>query len=161
MSLALQNMSASPRTSALICDNTVLDVVESAQLEAGWLRVFYALTLPEYIEAWLRLPEAVRIECLPELNSLYGGRIDRFLASSPQRKIYASRLLTKSHKITYLWEQTDAKHNVKSIVEFRLRGGSHRSVIKLRHQGFLDHRERDRHARIWQSSLEGLRKLMK
>jgi hypothetical protein len=161
LSLALHDVSVSPRTSALGGGNTVLDVVESAQLEAGWLRVFYALTLPEYIEAWLRLPEAARIECLPESNSLCGDRIERFLANSLQQKICASRLLTKSHKITYLWEQTHAKHNAKSVVEFRLRGGSHRSVIKLRHQGFLDHRERDRHARIWQCSLEGLRRLMK
>jgi uncharacterized protein YndB with AHSA1/START domain len=43
-----------------------LDILASEQIEAEVRRVLYALTTPEYMEAWLRFPEVDRIECRPE-----------------------------------------------------------------------------------------------
>jgi hypothetical protein len=39
-----------------------LDVSDSVQIQAEAQRVLYALATPEYMEAWLQLPEVDRVE---------------------------------------------------------------------------------------------------
>jgi hypothetical protein len=132
----------------------------SVQIKAEPCRVLYALALPEYMEAWLQFPGAERIECHPERRSFDRFRIDLFCDNARRRSIYGSCLLSKPNRITYLWERDHVFDRPRSIVEICLWGDSTSCTLKLKHAGFGNHAERERHSKVWPSSLKNLCGLM-
>jgi uncharacterized protein YndB with AHSA1/START domain len=137
-----------------------LDVLASVQIEAELRRVLYALATPEYMEAWLQLPEADRVECHSERRSFDRFRIDLFSCGKRQQSIYASCLLSKPNRVTYLWERTGAGNRVRSVVEIHLLGGPARCNLKLKHSGLFSRDEREWHSKMWNRSLDKLSRLI-
>lgn len=143
-----------------------LDFCASKQMEAEVRRVLHALVMPEYVEAWLQLPGTDRVECHADRRSFDRFRIDLFSSSSRTGSIFASCLLSKPNKITYLWERDHLGERnrrsgpANSVVEIRLWGHLSRCTLNLKHSGFNTGEERDWHSRMWLQSLENLRALM-
>lgn len=133
-----------------------LDVLAAVEIEAEVRRVLQALAVPEYMEAWIRIPEFERIECHPDGRTFDRFRIDLFSNGSRQGTIHGSCLLSKPNRVTYLWEGSHAAHCASSIVEIWLLSYSSRCSLKLRHSGFFTLAERDWHSRMWQCSLTRL-----
>jgi uncharacterized protein YndB with AHSA1/START domain len=137
-----------------------LDILVSVEIEAEVRRILYALATPEYMEAWLQLPEADRIECHPDRRSFDKFRIDLFSSGTPRGSIHASCFLSKPNKITYLWEMDQSGSGARSIVEFRLWNHLSKCTLSLRHFGSCDPEERERHSTMWHRSLNTLRGLI-
>lgn len=137
-----------------------LDIITSIQIEAEVPRLLHALAMPEYMEAWMRLPGADRIECNPDRRSFDRFRIDLFSSDQRQGSIHGACLLSKPNKITYLWEMDHASIPAQSIVEIRLWSYLDRCVLKLRHSGLSTLDDWEWHARMWDHSLDKLRTLM-
>ncbi len=149
-----------------------LDFCASTQMEAEVRRVLHALAMPEYMEAWLQLPGADRVECHPDRRSFDRFRIDLFSCASRTGSIFASCLLSKPNKITYLWERDPLGERdclrernrlagpAKSVVEIRLWGNQSRCTLNLMHSGFSSSEEREWHSEMWLRSLDNLRGLM-
>jgi hypothetical protein len=136
------------------------DIFASVRIEAEVRRVLYALATPEYMEAWLQLPEVERIECYPERRSFDRFRIDLLSAGQRQPSIYGSCLLCKPNRVTYLWERDNAGSRFRSVVEVHLLGAPNHCTLKLKHSGLSTESERLWHSAMWNQSLIKLCRLM-
>jgi uncharacterized protein YndB with AHSA1/START domain len=136
-----------------------LDIFASVEIDAEVRRVMYALAIPEYMEAWLQLPEADRIECHSDRGSFDKFRIDFFSAGVWQGRINGSCLLSKPNRITYVWERAQAGSGGKSMVEIHLWGNLN-CTLKLKHSGLGNRTESEWHSTMWQRSLDKLCGLM-
>jgi uncharacterized protein YndB with AHSA1/START domain len=142
------------------CDRMSLDVSDSIHIQAEVQRVLYALATPEYMEAWLELPEVERVECHSEQRSFNRFRIDLLASGKQRQSIYGSCLLSKPNRITYLWERDNGGSRARSMVEIHLLGGPTRCVLKLKHSGLVRQDERDWHSTMWRRSLVKLCRLV-
>jgi len=137
-----------------------LELSASITIEAEVTRILYALSIPEYMESWLQLPEAARVECHAEARTFDRFRIDPFSHDAKLPSIYGSCHLSKPNRITYLWERDSPGSRDRTMVEIHILGSSRRYVLKLKHRGLMDHCERDWYFDMWDKSLTKLRILM-
>ena len=137
-----------------------LAIFASVAIQAEVQRILYALSTPEYMEAWLQLPGAERVECHAEQRSFDRFRIDVFSASTRMPIIYGSCLLSKPNRVTYLWEKASVGFDRRSLVEITLLGGSNRCTLSLKHLGLPHEKDQEWHSTMWQLSLNKLRRLM-
>jgi len=138
-----------------------LNVFASVRLEAEIRRVLLALVTPEYMETWMELPGADRIECYPDRRSFDRFRIDMFRAGYGIGSIHGSCLLSKPNKITYLWQREGSDERAQSLVEIRLYDELVECAIKLKHSGLWTTTEHEQYSRMWRRSLDKLSGLMK
>jgi uncharacterized protein YndB with AHSA1/START domain len=135
------------------------DISASTQMEAEIPRVLHALAVPEYMEAWLQVPDAERIECRSDPRSFDRFRIDLFAERRRRGSIHGSCLLTKPNRITYLWEDSSSE-SFHSLVEIRLWAYPAQCTLRLRHCGLKTREESERYSCMWRTSLKKLRALM-
>ena len=135
-------------------------VFASVQIEAEIPRVLHALAVPEFMEAWMQLPDSDRIECYPDGATFDRFRIDMFRAGELRGKVSGSCLLSKPNRVTYLWEMTHPKVRSRSMAEIRLWRQQGRCLLKVCHSGLATEGERDWHERMWRGSLSRLCGLM-
>jgi hypothetical protein len=141
-------------------DMATLDVLASIRIRAEFRRVLYALAMPEYMEAWLMLPDVDRIECHSERRSYDRFRIDLFYSGSRQRCIYGACLLSKPNRITYLWERDYGGSLARSTADIHLLSSPSACTVKLRHSGLSSKDDREWISKVWNRSLANLRILM-
>ena len=143
--------------------NTVLfgcsEIFASAQMEAEFPRVLHALTVPEYMEAWIQAPDTERIECRSDPRSFDRFRVHLFGADGQRQTIHGSCLLTKPNRITYVWNNSSAEE-IPSLVETRLWSHPNRCTLRLRHSGVTRPDDQEWYSRMWRDSLVKLRALM-
>jgi hypothetical protein len=137
-----------------------LDVFASVKIEAEVRRILYAISTPEYMEAWLQLPGTERVECHSERRSFDRFRVDMFLSDRTLQCIYGSCLLSKPNRVTYLWDKNHQGISRRSVVEIHILGGPNRCSLKLKHRGLANEEDREWHSTMWQRSLNRLRVVM-
>jgi hypothetical protein len=137
-----------------------LDIFASVRIQAEIWRLLYALSTPEYMEAWVQLPGTERVECHSEGRSFDRFRIDMFSANKKLGSIYGSCLLSKPNRVTYLWHKQPMEIRSRSMVEIHLLGGVNCCALKLKHRGLTKDEDRELYSKMWQLSLEKLRILM-
>ena len=137
-----------------------LDIFASVEIQAEVQRILYALSTPEYMEAWLQLPGADRVECHSEQRSFDRFRIDMFSSNTMIPSVYVSCLLSKPNRVNYHWEKNSVGLRSRSLAEINLLGGPNRCTLKLRHRGLPSDEDREWHSTMWQLSLNKLRVLM-
>jgi uncharacterized protein YndB with AHSA1/START domain len=140
--------------------STSLDIAASVQIEAEARRVLYALATPEYMEAWLHLPNVERVECHPEQRSYDRFRIDMICSGKCQESIFGACLLSRPNRITYLWESNQASGLVKSLVEIHLYSSLSYCTVKLKHSGLPSQQDREWYSRMWVRSLDKLSRVI-
>jgi hypothetical protein len=136
---------------------TSLEIFTSVRIQAEVQRILYALSTPEYMEAWLQFPGADRIECHSEKRSFDRFRIDMFSSNTKLPSIYGSCLLSKPNRVTYLWEKNRVDLRSRSVVEIHILGGPDRCALRLKHRGLTNEEDREWHSTMWQRSLNKLR----
>lgn len=142
------------------CSAQSLDIFESVEIKADARRVLYALAMPEYMEAWLDMPEIDRIECHPCGRSFDRFRITLYASAACKGCIHGECVLSRPDKITYLWERSYSGACARSTVEICLKGRQHICSLRLRHSGFQSSAESEWHSSMWHRSLEKLCGLM-
>jgi uncharacterized protein YndB with AHSA1/START domain len=135
------------------------EIFASAQIKAEIPRMLHALAVPEYMEAWLQLPDTERIECRSDPRSFDRFRIDLFTAGRRRGSIHGSCFLAKPNRITYMWENP-AVEGLRSLVEIRLWSNSTRCTLRLKHSGLNTREEKEWYSRMWRDSLPKLCALM-
>lgn len=118
-------------------------------IDAESRAVFYALTLPEYLEAWLR-PAGCRRVCVVGKPS--GFRIQFFSDDIALVTVDADSSICRPDQIVLNWTVGSST----SIVYIRLQSCAGRSILHLRHRGFASEQESIWHGDLWTSSLERL-----
>jgi uncharacterized protein YndB with AHSA1/START domain len=149
-----------PRMIARISSRHEKEVALSFQFKADRSRVFYALSLPEYIEAWLRAPDT---DDLSFVFNQVGGetfRIDLYRGQTLQASVDGSCWVVGANQVRYIWKITTVLDTTETLVDMKLLSGSGGCVLALKHSGFNDPTESARCRRMWEQSLECLGRLM-
>ena len=137
-----------------------LEIFASVAIQAEVQRILYALSTPEYMEAWLQLPGTERVECHSEQRSFDRFRIDVFSSNRMIPTVYGSCLLSKPNRVTYLWEKNCVGLRSRSLVEITLLADHNRCTLWLKHRDLTNEQDREWHSAMWQLSLNKLRILM-
>ena len=134
----------------------VSDVVLSYQIEADSARVLYALSIPEYIEAWLHAPESedVRFVFTPEGREVF--RIDLYRGGVLLSSIRSSCRIVSSNQVRYTWKMDSLIGTTDTRVDIHLRCSSGGCILGLKHSGFRSSEESAWYDKMWHQSIENL-----
>ncbi|HKR26776.1 MAG TPA: SRPBCC domain-containing protein [Acidobacteriaceae bacterium] len=118
-------------------------------IDAESRSVFYALTVPEYLETWLR-PSGCRRVSFAQKPS--GFRVQFFFDDLPPVTVDADSSVCRPDQIVLNWTAGSST----SIVCIRLQSCGGRTILHLRHRRFASEQESLWHGDLWTSSLERL-----
>jgi hypothetical protein len=155
-----QNIRSRRGRVASTLEHVGLDVTVSAAIEAESRRVLYALTIPEYMEAWLEIPAAEKLQCSSDPKAPNCFHIDVYSADVRHASIEFFCLLLNSDRVMYLWKNLCIGSNAETMVGIRLKSSSGQCIVNLNHSGFRNIEESLWHSRMWRSSLNKLCSLM-
>ncbi|MGD1063209.1 MAG: hypothetical protein ABR860_08100 [Terracidiphilus sp.] len=135
-------------------------IFKAISVNADAHRISRALTVPEYLEAWISIPCAAPGSYTLVSSQDNGYRLDYYSAhDSAQRSaltIKGSFLFCHLRKIRLFWRKTSNALCADSVVDFRLRGNFGSSVVELRHTALASADEHAWHEALWRGSLEKL-----
>jgi uncharacterized protein YndB with AHSA1/START domain len=143
-----------------ISESSAATVAMSVGGNADAQRIFQALTLPEFLEAWLVLPGAALGEVVasPEEN---GYRLRLCIAGREALRITGTFLFCHQRKMRLVWCKSDGARQDRSVVDFRIRGNFGSSVLELRHMDLDSTEEIAWHRELWRGSLKRLASLLR
>ena len=118
--------------------------------------IFYALTEPEYIEAWLRAP-GLRSVSVASAGSNYFLEFRSDEASLVE--VRGSWLSRHPMRIAFTWNRNDQAMHVESTVSMTLRQIAGRTLLQLHHYGFTSREQSLWHGELWNSSTLRLARL--
>ena len=146
---------------ATIPDQHRNDVALAFRIEADSSRVLYALSMPEYIEAWLQAPDTEELEFVFNPVTREAFRIDLYRAEALQASIHSSCRVVNANQVRYTWKTTSPIGATETVVDVRLRRSSDGCILGLKHRGFKSTVESAWCCKMWYQSLERLGRLMK
>jgi uncharacterized protein YndB with AHSA1/START domain len=155
-----QNLLNSPGLMGMVENQRTNDVVLSYRIMADSSRVMYALSIPEYIEAWLQAPSPKELQFVFNLAEEPEFRIDLYRGEALQKSVHGHCRVVSSNQVSYTWKTTSYLGTHETLVDMQLRYGSSGCILALKHTGFKDARESAWCSRMWQQSLERLCKIM-
>ena len=156
-----QDIRGKAGTAAATLEQAELDVAVSVEIEAESRRVLYALTIPEYMEAWLQMPDTEKLKCSSDSRAAPNSfHIDLYSAKAPRARIKGSCLRLDPDRIIYLWRNTCTGSTGETMVDIHLNSGPGQCTINLNHRGFCNMEESLWHSRMWHRSLDKLGRLM-
>lgn len=126
-------------------------------IQADRQSLFYALTMPEYIETWLRAPG---YDCVlarndgPTYSLHFRGR------EMPEFEVQGSWLICRPDDLALTWNRRDAMMRVASTIRIQLSRSAGGSMVHLSHRGFTAREQSLWHGQLWHASLENLAELL-
>lgn len=136
-------------------------IAMSVDVNADARRIFHALTVPEYLEAWVAMPGrnpgativAARTANGYSLEARRDGRVDV--------SIRASYLFCHQRKMRLAWRKETEPFSQDSKVDVRLRGNFGSTILELEHSALASSDECLWHQHMWRASLERLQFLLR
>ena len=131
----------------------------SVSLNADRRRVFHVLTIAEYMETWLQVPDR-HDEAPIHVTSDHTGFHVRYFdkAGSPAALVGAYQIY-RTAKTSFLWRKTCDHDSVPTMVKIRLDGDFGRTTLNLTHLGITTAQAFEWHAQLWERSLQKLSSL--
>jgi uncharacterized protein YndB with AHSA1/START domain len=131
---------------------THVTVARSANADRN--RIFQALSLGEYIDAWFVAPGSVPGSTSVSMNP------DCFLIgydllSGGQERFVGSYKVLRRSKVQFSWKRDSFQETSSSLVKIRLQGDFGRTTVHLTHVG-LSESEQLWYRSLWEASLERL-----
>jgi hypothetical protein len=136
-------------------------IAMSINVEADALRIFHALTVPEYLEAWIAMPGYAEESAVVASPAANGYRLDHYAAGSVAVSITGSYLFCHHRKMRLCWQKTHRSEWSDSLVDFRVRGNFGSSVLELRHTAITSADEYHWHRALWCGSFQKLASLLR
>lgn len=131
-------------------------IAHSVSVDADARRVSQALTEPEYLEAWISMPDQVEGSWIIASKRSNGYGLDHWRAGRIVTSVVSSFLFCHQRKMRLSWRTMCGTNLAESLVDFRIRGNFGGSVIELRQTNFVSAADRLWHQTLWQRSLETL-----
>jgi hypothetical protein len=145
---------------AMIPSQDVRDIFLSLKIKADSSRVLYALSIPEYIEAWLQTPDAEELQFVFNLVAQEAFRIDLYRVGALQASVHGSCSVINANQVRYTWKRMSSVGTTETLVDMQLLCSSSGCILNLKHSGFKDSAESAWCGKMWHRSLEGLCRLM-
>ena len=136
-------------------------VAMSIGLQADAHRIFHALTVPEYLETWIEMPDQAADSSLVASHGANGYHLSHYRAGRTHVSIKSRFLSCHRRKMRLQWQKTHELTCAESLVDIRLRGNFGSSILELRHSEFDSAEEFFWHRRLWEVSFEKLACLLK
>jgi len=134
-----------------------LSISVMASVKADRHRIYQALTVPEYIEAWLLAPGAIEGS-----TEVFAGAdffsIGYSCMQGERFRILCLYKVCRRGKLLFTWEHNALSGAASSMVKIRLLGDFERTTVLVTHVG-LSLSDQQWHEDLWKSSLEKLGKL--
>jgi uncharacterized protein YndB with AHSA1/START domain len=156
-----QDVLTQPRRAATSPTRMKTAVALSVRISADRRRVLHALSIPEYMEAWLQSPEPDELLFVFDIVREESFRIRLYRAEGLHASIYGSSRVVDANRINYIWSTTSRARTTETLVDMRLAGGPRGCTLRLRHSGFRDRAESAWHGRMWHRSMEKLCQLIR
>lgn len=136
-----------------------LKIHVSTEIAAAQRCLFYALTLPEYLEAWLHMPDTTTVhvtpsDCPDEL------RLDLYRFVQHVGSIFVRFQARSEDSIRLGWRSFTDVNAWSTSVQVTLRGKRRSCTLDLTHSGFCSVEERRWYDAMWTRSLADLSRLM-
>ena len=160
MSNTQQRISSNPAVMAIIAGQSRQEVALSFRIRADRERVFYAISIPEYIEAWLKSPAEDELRFLFHSVTPETFRIDLFRGVTLHTRVQSCCTILSSEQIRYTWKITSPGQRVDTVVDLRLLRSFEGCTLGLKHSGFRDAVESAWYGEVWRRSLDNLCKLI-
>lgn len=138
-------------------------IAMQVEVSADKRRIFEALTLPEYIEAWFSLP-CGHSNCQTfAAQADKSFQLDHYVSGDLNLRITGSYRTCRRGKMAFTWRKTrllnEQSSMSESLVLIRLRGAFARSTVHLSHTGLFSESEYRWHCDLWDRSLKKLQAL--
>lgn len=137
---------------------SALQVVEEARIQASPERVFDALTTPDELTAWWRIPGQYET-LVAEVDLRIGGRY-RLSGTSVRGKSFSVtgeyRVVDRPNRLAYTWVPDWEDGARGSLVDIRLEADGTGTMVRLVHSAFLTASARDSHSQGWPAVLNAL-----
>jgi uncharacterized protein YndB with AHSA1/START domain len=153
----LRGVSKQDRTSGSETPSWTVNL--ECSVAADTRRIFYALTVPEYIEAWICVP-GYHPECRNVTSrNTHGFQIEHHCSTGTATKIRGTYCSFLKRKLSFSWQPAEGSSAGESFVDIRLHGDFERSILRLRHFGLDSEEDFNWHSTFWSSSIARLCKL--
>lgn len=138
-----------------------LAIRASAAFNVAPSRLFYALTIPEYIETWLTPPDADEVSCtgIPASGEtlLIELRRDRRATAS----IFAGYKSISAQDLNIRWHARSHTHTSVSQLRIAVRTVRANTILRIRHSGFTNDSDWRWHQELWGLSLTKMQMLIR
>lgn len=136
-------------------------VTLDTRIQGTPLRVLYAFTIPEYVEAWLIAPGIDRVRCQNDPRSLNKLDIAFCRAGFQARRVSLQYVHRQLHTLHIDWQVAGELPANGTRVKLVLRQRDAHTFLHVRHSGFLSSQEWYWHQQMWKDSLERIRTLIR
>jgi uncharacterized protein YndB with AHSA1/START domain len=131
----------------------------SVSVGADRQRVFRVLTVAEYMEAWLAIPDFAADSHLAVSASADRFRIDHFRSRQVDFSITALYRTCRRGKLQLAWHKETRQGSWGSLVLIRLAGDFERTTVSVTHTHLCPGADYLWHKALWEKSLHRLRSL--
>lgn len=149
-----------PAVTALLLGSPEEDIALSFRFNADASRVFYALSIPEYIETWLQAPHAGGLHFVFNSVAQESFRVDLYRGESLQAIVHGVCRVVGANQVRYVWKITGLTGTTETLVDMKLLCDARACVLALKHSGFKDANLCVWCREMWNRSLERLSRLM-
>jgi uncharacterized protein YndB with AHSA1/START domain len=134
----------------------VPDVTVSVSVRTDRQRLFQILTVAEYMEAWLAIPDTRPDNRLCVTRDEDGFRIDHFRSRQIDFTISGLYRTCRRGKLHFTWRKDTPFSSSMSDVLIRLQGDFERTKVSVRHAGLRSNDDRTWHHDFWENSMRRL-----
>jgi hypothetical protein len=132
----------------------------TVSLNADRRRIFHVLTIPEYMETWLCVPDRHKERAIQVTSFPTGFHVRYLDEKGISSALAASFQIYRTAKMQLLWSRICGNvASEPSVVKVRLNGDFERTTLCLTHNGLSSHGDRQWHERLWGQSLAKLSSL--
>lgn len=156
-----RNVLNNPEMLTMVSCQQARDVTLAFRIEAASSRVMYALSMPEYIEAWFQAPEAAGVQFLFHPVTENSFHIDLYCAEMLQTSIYSWCRVVSVNQVRYTWRTISSAGTAETRVDMSVRDSSGGCILGLKHTGFRTTADSAWYLKMWNQSLGRLSRLMK
>lgn len=132
------------------------DIYEQRTIRADVRRVFHAVSMPEYREAWVCSPNADNRTCVVASQGDATYQIELYRAERLEASIAGLIRKWELQEMVFTWQRKPGTGSAETIVCIRLRDIAEGSCLDLAHSGFTSAADMGWHKQFWDASLEKL-----
>jgi hypothetical protein len=123
-------------------------------------RIFQAITIPEFLEAWICIP-CNEQNCRSRVELVGESLAVRHICPSGRKvSIFLDFIVRRRRRLLISWRTDSFSSSPPSQVTIHLCGAFEKTLLSLHHTGFRSEDEKAWHHALWTSSLEKLNRLL-
>jgi hypothetical protein len=130
-----------------------------SDIRADTRRLFYALTVPEYLETWISFPGPLSGCSILATKNNHEYMIDLCCDGIRKTIITGRYRVSERRRVVLSWRVEGVGALTESYVDVRLLGNFEYTTLSLRHHGLDSRQQYLWHRSLWSLSLERLSKL--